>query len=135
MLFNSGSIWKGVSSMGFWFFMMICELIIPVFMIVFGSLFKKNPPKEINNTFGYRTKRSKTNFETWTLAHNYFGAIWQKIGIVVLIITVVVLFLVLGKSEDVIGYTGLALTVMQLVFVLMPIPFTENRLKKYLKEK
>ena len=31
--------------MGFWFFMTICNLILPVLMIVLGKVFVKNPPR------------------------------------------------------------------------------------------
>lgn len=40
--------------------------------LISGILFKKNPPKEINLWYGYRTKRSMRNQERWDFA--------QKIG-------------------------------------------------------
>lgn len=39
--------------MGFWIFVLIMVLLIPVTMIVFGRLFSKAAPKEINYMFGY----------------------------------------------------------------------------------
>ncbi len=44
--------------MGFWIFMVMMDLMIPLIMIVFGKVFLKNPPKEINLIYGYRTGRS-----------------------------------------------------------------------------
>ena len=44
--------------MGFWIFMLIMVLLIPVSMIALGRLFWKSAPHNINSTFGYRTKRS-----------------------------------------------------------------------------
>ncbi len=35
--------------MGFWIFMMVMELLIPLIMIIFGKLFSKKAPKEINH--------------------------------------------------------------------------------------
>ena len=34
--------------MGFWIFMLFCDLLIPAVMIGFGGVWKKKPPKEIN---------------------------------------------------------------------------------------
>lgn len=40
--------------MGFWWFMLGSDLLIPLIMIGFGKLFLTNPPKEINPVFGYQ---------------------------------------------------------------------------------
>ena len=58
---------KGGIIMGFWIFMFMTTLLIPVMMIVFGLIFLKNPPKEINWAYGYRTSMSMKNQETWDL--------------------------------------------------------------------
>lgn len=47
--------------MGFWFFMLIMELLAPITMIGFGRYFLKEAPKEINPIFGYRTRMSMKN--------------------------------------------------------------------------
>lgn len=44
--------------MGFWIFMFILDLPIPLTMIGFGKYFLKNAPKEINAVLGYRTSLS-----------------------------------------------------------------------------
>lgn len=51
--------------MGFWIFMLMMNLLIPLSMIGFGWMFLKSPPKEINAVFGYRTRRSMLNPDTW----------------------------------------------------------------------
>ena len=43
---------------GFWIFMLLTDLLIPLLMIGLGRLFMKRPPKRINGIYGYRTKRS-----------------------------------------------------------------------------
>lgn len=53
--------------MGFWFFLTICNLMIPVLMIVFGKVFIKNPPKTRNGIYGYRTRRSRKSQDAWDL--------------------------------------------------------------------
>ena len=42
--------------MGFRIFMLIVVLLIPLTMLLFGWLFFRRTPKEINYVFGYRTK-------------------------------------------------------------------------------
>ena len=44
--------------MGFWIFMLVMDLLIPVTMVFIGKRFQKKPPKEINGIYGYRTAMS-----------------------------------------------------------------------------
>ena len=55
--------------MGFWIFMLVMDLLIPVTMVFIGKRFQKKPPKEINGIYGYRTAMSMKNKETWEYAH------------------------------------------------------------------
>ena len=50
--------------MGFWIFIFIMVLLIPLTMIFFGWLLFRRSPKEINYVYGYRTKRLMMNEET-----------------------------------------------------------------------
>ena len=47
--------------MWFWWFMFICDLIIPVVMVIGGRMMWKHCPKHINGMSGYRTTRSMKN--------------------------------------------------------------------------
>ena len=62
--------------MGFWIFMFIMVLLIPLTMIFFGWLLFRKTPKEINYVYGYRTKGSMMNEETWRFANQYFEKAW-----------------------------------------------------------
>ena len=62
--------------MGFWIFMLIMVLLIPLTMLFFGWLLFRKIPKEINYVYGYRTKRSMMNEETWRFANQYFEKAW-----------------------------------------------------------
>ena len=62
--------------MGFWIFMLIMVLLIPLTMIFFGWLLFRKTPKEINYVYGYRTKRSMMNEGTWRFANQYCGKAW-----------------------------------------------------------
>lgn len=83
--------------MGFWIFMLFIELIIPVTMIGFGKMFLKHSPKEINMVFGYRTSMSMKNRDTWEFAHKYCGKIWYTSGKILLLLSIISMFFVIGK--------------------------------------
>lgn len=116
--------------MGFWFFMLCTDLLIPVLMLAFGFYSKKGGPKKINGIIGYRTHRSMMNQDTWIFAHQYCGKIWFYSGLILIPLSVLPLFFVLGKSEAVIGTAGGVISCLQLVPLLGSIFFVERALKK-----
>ena len=103
---------------------------MPLTMIGFGKYFSNQAPKEINSAFGYRTKRSMKNQETWQFAHKYFGKVWYVCGLVLLPISVIVMLFLIGQSEDFIGNFGGAICVVQLIPLIGSVFLTENALKK-----
>ncbi len=115
--------------MGFWIFMVIMLLPIPIAMICFGKYFIKSAPKEINKIFGYRTSMSMKNKDTWQFAHNYCGKIWFRCG-KILFITVPLMLFVLGKDVSTISFFGTIISVIQLVLLLGSILPTERTLRK-----
>ena len=116
--------------MGFWIFMFITTLLIPLMMIVFGLIFLKNPPKEINWAYGYRTSMSMKNQETWDFAHQYVGKLWFKWGIGLAVISVVVMLLVIGKDTDTVGWVCGGLAMVQILPLLGAMIPTEMALKR-----
>ena len=100
-----------VPRVGFWVFMLIMVLLIPIIMITFGKLFSKKAPKDINYTFGYRTKRSMMNMETWMFAHAYIGKLWFICGFLLFPLSAVVMTFVFGKGPDTVGIAGGILTI------------------------
>ncbi|MFI3201484.1 MAG: SdpI family protein [Eubacteriales bacterium] len=115
--------------MGFWIFMVIMLLLIPITMIGFGKYFIKSASKEINMVFGYRTSMSMKNKETWQFAHNYCGKIWYNTG-KILLLSVLLMFFVIGKSKDTIGNLGLIIEVVQMFLLIGSIFPTERALRK-----
>ena len=91
-------------------------------------------PKEINSAFGYRTKSSMRNRETWEFAHKYFGKLWYTSGLVLFPIVIIVMLFIIGKSEDVIGNVGAGICVVQLFPLIGSTFLTENELKKNFDE-
>ena len=120
--------------MGFWVFMMVMDLLIPFTMIGFGRYFVKNPPKEINKFFGYRTIMSMKNKETWEFAHHYFGRLWITIGCIMLIPSFIAMLFVVEKDISAIGTFGGILCGAQLVFLICSIFPTEIALKNNFDE-
>lgn len=116
--------------MGFWIFMLIMELLIPVAMIGFGKVFLRSAPKTINPIFGYRTKMSMKNEETWEFAHKYFGIIWYRAGWISLLLSLVIMLLLFGQSDDTIGNAGAVLCMLQMIPLIVPIFFTERALRE-----
>ena len=116
--------------MGFWIFMLIMNLLIPVTMIGFGKYFIKSAPGNINIVFGYRTSMSMKNQDTWEFAHTYCGKLWYKWGMILLVITVIAMLFLLGKSVDTISYWGGTICMIQLLPLIGGIGPTENALRK-----
>lgn len=116
--------------MWFWWFMFICDLIIPVLMIILGRMMWKHAPQNINGIVGYRTKRSMQNMDTWKYAHEYCGRLWWKIGWIVLMPSAVLHVPFYSSSENTIGTVCGILCTVQCVALLIPIFLTERALKR-----
>ncbi len=116
--------------LGFWIFMLIMVLLLPVTMIGFGKAFLNKPPKKINALYGYRTAMSMKNDDTWIFAHKYCGKLWFKLGIGLLPISLLPLLFVFDKSAGAIGLVGGIVGIMQVVLMAVSIIPTEIALKK-----
>ncbi|MCR6515388.1 SdpI family protein [Clostridium sp. LY3-2] len=106
-------------------FIFINYLLIPGVMILFGGLFLKKPPKEINGLYGYRTTMSMKNKDTWDFANKAIGKLWFKLGIALFIITVI-----LGFNKELLGKYGLVLLYLQIAALILSIFPVEKKLKE-----
>ena len=116
--------------MGFWIFMLLMALLIPLLMLGLGLLFYFRPPRKIQSFYGYRTRRSMASPAAWVFAHQYFGRLWAILGAVTLPLSAVAMFLVLGKDMDTVGLVGGALCGIQCIPMIIPMIFTELALKR-----
>lgn len=116
--------------MWFWWFMLCCDLLIPVVMLAFGLYFRKGGPKTINWAFGYRSSRSTKNQDTWIFAHKYCGKIWVCSGLVLIPLSILPFFFMIGKDKDFIGTLGSVVCYIQMIPLLGSIFFVERALKK-----
>ena len=119
---------------GFWIFMLLMDLLIPLLMVGLGKLLAKRPPKRINGIYGYRTKRSMKTQETWEFAHRHFGNLWFKIGLVLIPLSVLPLIFVYGKDIEQIGIVGAVVTLFEIVPMIVPVFPTERALKENFDE-
>ncbi len=116
--------------MGFWIFMTASNLLLPVLMIVIGKVFIKNPPRQINGIYGYRTRRSMRNQTAWVFSHLYCGKLWRKFGWVMLPVSMIVMLPVIGKSDGIVGVVGGVVVTAECMVMLVSILLTEKALAK-----
>lgn len=120
--------------MGFWIFMLCMNLLVPAVMLFAGKHFSATPPGKINNVYGYRTKRSKQNQETWEFAHRTFGVLWQRLGWAVLAVSVGVMLPVMGRGTETVSMVGTALCLVQCVVLVASIWPVERALAREFDE-
>lgn len=116
--------------MSFWLFLFVCDLLIPITMIIGGKMMWKHPPRNINAFIGYRTKRSMMNMDTWKFAHEHSGRLWNKIGWIMLIPSIIVHFPISDKSENEIAVVSGILCAVQCVVLIASTLPTEIALKR-----
>ena len=92
--------------MSFWIFMLLSCLLVPGMLLLFGWMFRSHAPKTINYAFGYRTKRSMKNEETWRFAQAEFGRHSLRWGLAELPVTLLVMAAIFGRDGPVIASAG-----------------------------
>ena len=117
--------------MFFWAFMLLCDLSIPLLMMLFGKSFLHGAVTDINSIYGYRTPMSKKNIDTWTFAHRVSGDIWYRWGRTMLPLTAAAMLPVLGKDKDTVGIWGAVLCMILCLAMCMVIPLTEKQLRTH----
>ena len=120
--------------MWFWWFMLCCDLFIPVMMILCGRMIWKNVPKNRNGLIGYRTTRARKNVETWKFAREYFEKILWKIGWITCIPSILIPLVFFKTTNSVIGNVGGMLLTIQTILIIGAIFPTERALKKTFTE-
>ena len=119
---------------GFYVYMLLTSLLIPVIMLVFGWIFHRQAPKKINVWYGYRSARSMKNEDTWVFAHQHIGRTWMLVGAVLLVISVIPMIAVYGKDDDTVSVVSLVLLFVQMLPMIMSLIPTERALKRTFDE-
>lgn len=86
--------------MGFWFFMLIMVLLLPLIMIGFGKRFSSKPPEQIR---------------------------W---GVILLFLTVTGMLAVWNRSSDTVGIAGGIICMLQCIPLIASIVSTEHALRE-----
>jgi uncharacterized membrane protein len=110
----------------FWIF----DLLLPVIILLMGVVFTLRPPKRIQMLYGYRTQRSMASQRAWDEAHRYSGRIYIRIAPALLVFVIAIKLLVPLAPE----VLSLALLPFSFAALIVPIPFTERRLKQLAHE-
>lgn len=109
---------------------LICNLLVPMIILITGRLMWKHYPKNINGLVGYRTTRSMKNMDTWKFANTYCGHLWYKMGIILLILSILISIFVYPYDENTVGTVSLILMSIQCIILIASIFPTEIALKK-----
>jgi uncharacterized membrane protein len=93
-----------------------------IFMIV-GLLASKFPPKAVNMYYGYRTRRSMLNQDTWMEANRYAPILMTRLGLGCLLLGIGFGFFIGNLTVHLFLMAGITLIAVILILVL-----TEKRL-------
>lgn len=107
----------------------VCNLLVPLIMILAGWLMYRHPPEDINSVVGYRTSRSMKNLDTWRFAQHTCGKLWWKLGILVFLITLAVSLCFMQASEKAWTIRAFAIEGAQLVVMIGSIFQVEKALQ------
>ncbi|SDE81581.1 SdpI family protein [Riemerella columbipharyngis] len=113
----------------------ISILVFDLFIVVIPLLLYLYPPKEINYTFGYRTKRSVMNIDNWNFSQIFFAKRWLLVSVVVILTQLVIFFTAninLTKEPPVIPIISMIEFFIGSIFCYFS---TENQLKRMNNEK
>lgn len=120
--------------MAFFISMFVCNLIVPIVMLIAGFCLYKNPSQEISNYSGYRTKRSKLSKDTWIFAQRMYGKIWSVAGIILLAATVLVQLPFAKSGENTIVILTLIILTVQVGLIILSMLPVEKALKENFDE-
>ena len=115
--------------MSFWLYTFLCDLIVPVVMILGGRVMKHHPSLKMNKWIGYRTSLSMENEEMWQYAQKYSGQLWWKIGWWMLIPTILLHFPFVSSTRQCIENVSLVIVCIHLIVLLLTVVLTQKALK------
>lgn len=108
---------------------LLCDLILPILMVIAGYFLKKHPPKEPNGFIGYRSSMSRKNADTWEFANKYCGKLWMILGAIVGVVTVISHLPFMHAKGDTFSNLILVTEAVQIAIMIGSIFFVEKVLK------
>lgn len=116
--------------MGTWIMIVITYILIPALMTGAGWMIWKHSPKNINAIYGYRTRMSSLNQNTWRFAQEYAGRLWVRWGIRMMPVSILLLMIFAASGETAASIAGSVLCMVQILIMLSSIAVVERTLNK-----
>jgi uncharacterized membrane protein len=104
----------------------IVQLLMAVFSLIIGLIFKFFPPKSINSLYGYRTGLSMKNLDTWRRGNEISSDLLIKGSLLIIVVKLICMVFIpeLGVFNSILFLVGF-ISMLVLCAVL-----TQNKLKK-----
>ncbi|WP_290698460.1 SdpI family protein [Lacinutrix sp.] len=99
-----------------------------IIFTIIGIITYKFPPKNINALYGYRTKASMKNQETWDFAQVYSAKKMITIGLIMLLLSVN--YIAFDIPDNLIFISGLVILVFSVLYLFLK---TENAIRSNFK--
>jgi uncharacterized membrane protein len=93
-----------------------------IFLIV-GAIFSRFPANTINMYYGYRTRKSMLNQDTWNVANTFSGILMKRIGVVSILIGIII-----SLASSSIGFVAIANVVLTIASAILLVVLTERKL-------
>ena len=110
-------------------YLFFTTLIVPLTIAGIGLFWKKNPPRKINNFYGYRSKMSMKNQETWDFANTHCSIVMWKTGIIMTIFSLIYIFISLIINTDYL-IASIYVNMIQVIILVLCLFSTERVLKR-----
>lgn len=108
--------------MGNWILIVISYILFPALMIGAGWMIWKCPPRNINAIYGYRTRMSSLNQNTWQFSQEYAEWLWGRWGIRMMAVSIILLMFFAASGETAASMAGSVLCMVQIVIMLFLLP-------------
>ncbi|MFM7105097.1 MAG: SdpI family protein [Flavobacteriales bacterium] len=101
-------------------------ILIGVIYTLISFITERYPPKKINMTYGYRTRRSMQNQSIWDYAQSAYPKVLMKGGLA--LIAIGTLLWLMGSSQPVVLIAGIVGMFSVLIFLFVHV---EGKLKQF----
>lgn len=96
-----------------WIFITAVLLVTPMMVLITGLRGIKRANGAPNYKKGYRTPASTASPEAWKFAQKHFGQLCMRLGIVLMVLTFVVMFMMMGAERWTLGIVLIIMIVVQ----------------------
>lgn len=103
---------------------LLLHLLLGPLLLIIMLVVKRNPPKKINKLYGYRTRRSMKNQNTWDESNQFSTELMIKSAILTIFFQIIA-YLIFDFQ---VAY--ISSIIFLLVALIITIPLTERHLKK-----